>query len=252
MSALTSSQLESISFESDLAGKSILELAQLEAYNISGDSRVLSSTTGVVGNRLWVAKAIEAIVLRILRNEAGVVLDAPTEYTYLLANTVGGAGAVLLWTTKSVSPVPILIEQISAYKNGVYLTRNTGYTISSSALTLSEDNEISGTDYIVLKIYSFSQFSHRRTYPYLYSSGTGSGNRVFTLSDLGLDREDKNITTYPASASRIDVMKNGVLQSVTNGDYSVTGTGSSMVITFSSDLDSSGNGDEIVFEIWDA
>lgn len=173
------------------------------------------------GFKLWVRDQI------ILLRARQIFGSGPKQYVYTFDEL--DDPAIIPYAQKSVSPRPSVDGQVRVFKNGKQLEYEVDYTVTATGVKLTADL-ISGEN-VMLEIMSTDEADAIVIYYFDGTYGSGSGAKVFTLSDLGADTHGQSITTFPASSFSLRVIKNGLRQGK-DADYTVTGSGSSTVVTF--------------------
>lgn len=240
----------------DIVGKTFIELGgeNFIAFDNSGESRYFSNTNAQASILANILNNQRLIMDRIQEQETTTVLNSGTQYVYTYAE-VSATPTVLLFSLKSVNPTPVLIGQLTVFKNGDFLTPNVDYTMNSVGLTLT--TALVTDDSVEVWVYTLSFSQSVKRYAYYADTGTGSGNRIFTLANLTAADEISGeglISQYPSSSSRLKVWVNGLLKTLNGAyGYTVSGSGSSTVVTFANDLevgDTDELTDQVLFEIW--
>lgn len=180
--------------------------------------------------------------IAVLRSRQVFGQAGPKQYRYLYAE-LDTEKVFLPYSLHSVSPLPASDAQIRVYKNGAKLEYDVEFTPIPTGINL--ETPLVADDEVLLEVLSADESRIVEEFFYNADYGTGLGSKVFTLSGLAADTHGRTIVDFPSTASAVRVFKNG-LRRILNSDYTITGTGSSMVITFAIALEAE---DDVWFEI---
>lgn len=239
MGAIPANEKLTISLEEAVA-MSLVERAGLVAFDNRGDSSFLAaaSADNEIAYRMHVARQNEATdsALISLRSQAALGTFRTYQWTYA---DVSLNPTILSFAAKSVSPVPTSVGQMLLMLQGMTLVPTVSWRMSQTGIVLSAPLEAG--QYIDLIVLSPALSNVFDWFVYRGSDGTGVGNRVFTIDDLGPDIYG-NVIFRPATADKLWVLQNGQYKINTVGF-----TYSAGVVTFLVEV----LGDEyITFVVW--
>ncbi len=231
-----------------LLGMTEAELANVQELESTGNLSFLpsASASNEIADKAWGEMVTRIMLEKIAQIATGQALGAPADYLYAYAD-ISVAPTVLPYATKSISPRPTSANQITLWKNGDRIVSGRDWTYGTSGVTLAVA-AVSG-DTFIMTIWGDDLGRAKYEFGFDGSYGTGSGNRIFTLADLAADKDGNAITRFPASSSRLWVFLNGMRVWASGNDYTLTGTGSSTVVTFVNSLTVD---DDVDFIIWSA
>ena len=239
MGAIPASEKETITLAEAVA-MSLVERAGLTQFDNRGDSSFLAAASA--GNeityRMHVARQQEATDSALVSLRSQAALGTFREYTWTYAD-VSLNPTILSFAAKGVSPVPKSEGQMILMLSGMTILPSVGWRMSQTGIVLSAPLEAGQfIDLIVLSPALSNLFD---LFVYRGSDGTGVGNKVFTMDDLGPDMYG-NTVFRPATADKLWVLQNGQYKINTVGF-----TYSAGVVTFLVDL----LADEyITFVVW--
>lgn len=229
-------------------GQDVLELAYLTLYDESGN-RVHLMQDSVVNEleyRMRDAQFKAMVLEKLATFGTQEAIGTMQEYVYAYADS-DSTHTILSYVTKSVNPRPLSGAQIILYRNGVLQFEGVHWTYGSTGITLA--TALISTDEIQFTVISPDLARGMFSYLWMGKTGTGTGNRVWTLADLGTDENGNSITIFPSTSSRCWVHRNGV-RCKTGGaspDYTFSGSGSTSVVTWLQDI---ADDEEIAIIIW--
>jgi len=248
MTFIPAANLVAYDWQKDVYPMDVRDIVRLAEYDQSGNSAYLP----VAGDSKWLefaehlGRVLVAMNVKIAAQGTTEALGSRSTY-YFTYSDLGSDKTLLTYSTHGISPKPLSVSQCTLFKNGQWQAPGTHFTYTANGLVLTTA-AVSG-DTFILDVLSPDLARARYLHEFMGDTGTGVSNKTWDMDDLPADLLGESITAYPASSSRLAIFLNGMrcTASGASPDYTITGTGSSSVVTFVNGLSAD---DRVLFEIW--